>query len=130
MNEPEPRRPGGFAGPELPLDPTGTGGAGRGNELTGREVITRDRVPVGRVESVTDTHLSVRTPESSDAPGGQLWVPKALIATADAENVYLTAERADLHEAVLALPPGQQREFQTLGFIGRLGRARGMLVDR
>lgn len=95
-----------------------------------REVLSDDGMAVGRVARVTTSHISVRMPEESDAPGDQIWIPRDLVKTVDNETVYLRVNRADLHEAVLALPPGQQREFETLAFQGRLGRNRGMMVDQ
>jgi hypothetical protein len=42
--------------------------------------------------------------------------------------VRLSRERADLHDAVLAMPPGEQREFGTLLLNVRIGRERSLRI--
>jgi hypothetical protein len=95
------------------------------SELAGRTVITADGDVIGPVEAETETHLRVRA-AASDAGIGQLWLPKDMIGSVDRESVRLTRERADLHDAVLAMPPGQQREFGSLSLNLRIGRMRGL----
>jgi hypothetical protein len=94
----------------------------------GMAVISADGITVGTVDAQTDTHISVRT-DGGDAPNGQIWVPKWMIATVEGETIRLNVIRADLHEAVLSLPPGQQRAFETLGLKVKIGRARGVTAS-
>jgi hypothetical protein len=91
----------------------------------GKTVVTEDGLTLGTVEAETETHLRVRADESAVA-GGQLWLPKEMMAGVAGSTVRLNRERADLHDAVLAMPPGQQREFGTLSLNVRIGRARGL----
>lgn len=88
-------------------------------------VVSADGVTVGTQEAATDSHIGVRCPET-DAPGGQLWLPRTMIARVEDATIRLNRNRAELHEAVYALPPGQQRAFETLGLNVKIGRARGM----
>jgi hypothetical protein len=94
----------------------------------GMTVISADDVTVGTVDSQTDTHISVRI-ATGDAPNGQMWIPKRMIAAVEGETIRLNVIRADLHEAVLSLPPGQQRAFETLGLNIRIGRKRGVTAS-
>ena len=130
MNESTDGKPGTAAGERLPAVLQDSGREAPPDPHLNRPVLSDDGITVGRVERVTATHLSVRTPEESDAPGDQLWIPRDQVRTVDNEAVYLRVNRAEIHEAVLALPPGQQREYETLAFQGRLGRNRGMLADQ
>src|SRR6266536_3085093 len=91
----------------------------------GMKVISADGIAVGTVDAQTDTHVSVRV-DAGDAPNGQMWLPKRMIEAIDGETVRLNVIRADLHEAVLSLPPGQQRSFDTLALKVKIGRARGV----
>src|SRR5688572_16498380 len=91
----------------------------------GMTVVSADGVTVGVVEGGTDSHIGVRCDEA-DAPGGQMWLPRRMVARVEGETVFLNRERADLHEAVYALPPGQQRAFETLSLGIKIGRARGV----
>lgn len=100
-----------------------TDGAGAESDLQGKLVITADDETIGPVEGVTDTYLRVRA-DDSDAPGSQLWIPRSLVDRVEGALVRLTPERADLHDAVLAMPPGEQREFGTLLLNIRIGRER------
>lgn len=88
-------------------------------------VVSADDVLVGRVDGVTETHINVRTP-MGDSPTRQLWIPCSMIASADADTICLSVERAELHEAVYCMSPGQQREYATLGLGVRIGRERGL----
>ena len=94
-----------------------------GGALQGKLVITADDETIGPVEVVTDTYLRVRA-DGSDSPGGQLWIPRAIVDRIDGETVRLNRERADLHDAVLSMPPGEQREFGSLLLTVRIGRER------
>jgi hypothetical protein len=87
-------------------------------------VVSADGLPVGPIEAETPTHLNVRT--NGDAPTGQIWLPRTMIASVAEDTVRLNVPRAAIHEAVLSLPPGQQREFATLGVNIKVGRARGL----
>jgi hypothetical protein len=93
--------------------------------LTGKMVVTADGETIGPVEGETKTYLRVRA-DASDAPGGQLWLPKRLVDRVDQETVRLNRDRADLHDAVLSMPPGEQREFGSLMLNVRIGRTRGL----
>lgn len=88
-------------------------------------VVSADDVTVGRVDGITETHFNVRTP-MGDSPTRQLWIPRSMIASSDADMIRLTVARADLHEAVYSMSPGQQREYATLGLGVRIGRERGL----
>lgn len=91
----------------------------------GMIVVSADGVAIGPLEADADTHLRVRV-EQGDAPAGQIWVPKAMVRGVEGNAVHLNRIRADLHEAVLAMPPGQQREFSTLAITLNVGRTRGL----
>lgn len=91
----------------------------------GRQAITADGIVLGPVEADTESHLRIRLIEG-DAPGGQIWVPRAWVGGVEGGAVRINRVRADLHEAVLAMPPGQQREFDTLGITVNIGRRRGV----
>jgi hypothetical protein len=108
-------------------DTTDSAGAEADTEsaLKGKLVITADDVVIGPVEVVTDAHLRVRA-DDSDAPGGQLWIPRTLVDRVDGGVVRLNRERAGLHDAVLAMPPGEQREFGSLLLKVRIGRERSL----
>lgn len=94
--------------------------------LRGRRVFTADRVYLGPVDGDTESHIRVRT-HDGDAPGGHLWLARTMIQDIGPRTIRLNRERADLHDAVLSLSPGEQREYQTLGVTtARLGRARGL----
>lgn len=93
--------------------------------LTGKMVITADDEAIGPVEAETSAYLRVRA-DGSDAPSGQLWLPKAMVERVERESVRLNRERADLHDAVLSMPPGEQREFGSLLLNLRIGRTRGL----
>jgi hypothetical protein len=93
--------------------------------LRGKTVVTDDDVELGEVDGETDTHLRVRA-VGSDIPGGQLWLPKAMVREVAGDTITLSRARADLHDAVLAMPPGQQHEYGTLGLSLHLGRMRGL----
>jgi hypothetical protein len=96
-----------------------------GTALMGKRVVTADGVDLGTIEGETDTHLRVRT-EQTDLPEGLIWIPKTMIAETVGDSMTLDRIRSDLHDAVLALSPGEQREFASLGFNVRIGRARGL----
>ncbi len=91
--------------------------------LRGRRVVTADGILLGEVDGQTDTHLRVRTPDA-EAPDGHLWVPRMYIRLIEDDELHLDRERADLHDAVLSLSPGEQREFASLGVTINLGRHR------
>ena len=95
------------------------------SNLSGRTVITADGEAIGLVEAETATHLRVHA-VGNDLSVDQLWVPKDMVGSVEGEWVRLTRERADLHDAVLAMPPGQQREFGSLSLNLRIGRMRGL----
>lgn len=95
----------------------------------GMEAITADGIVLGPVEADTETHLRIRLIDG-DAPGGQIWVPKAMVSGVEGGSIRINRVRADLHEAVLAMPPGQQREFETLGITVNIGRRRGIPGER
>lgn len=92
----------------------------------GQRVISADGLAVGIIEQETPTHLGLRA--VAEAPTGQLWLPRTLVGSVEGDVVRLTVPRAALHEAVLSLPPRQQREFASLGLSVRIGRERGMKV--
>ncbi|MGE0541622.1 MAG: DUF2171 domain-containing protein [Dehalococcoidia bacterium] len=108
-------------------DTTDRAGAETGAEsdLKGKLAVTADDTTIGPVEVVTDAYLRVRA-DDSDAPGGQLWIPRTLVDRVDGAIVRLNRERADLHDAVLAMPPGEQREFGSLLLKVRIGRERSL----
>ena len=91
----------------------------------GMIVVSADGVAIGPVEADADTHLRVRVAHG-DAPAGQIWIPKAMVQGVEGSAVHLNRVRADLHEAVLSMPPGQQREFATLAITLNVGRTRGL----
>ena len=91
----------------------------------GMIVVSADGVAIGPVEADMETHVRVRV-EQGDAPGGQMWIPKAMVRGVEGNTVRLNRIRGDLHEAVLAMPPGQQREFSTLAITLNVGRTRGL----
>lgn len=111
--------------------PTMTGAAVRAADppITSQMVVSADGVPIGHVDGVGDTHLNVRM-TVGDSPTHQMWLPRSMIARVDDAVVTLSVERSELHEAVYCLPPGQQREFATLGLSVRIGRARGVGVGQ
>ncbi len=90
----------------------------------GQMVVSADGLPVGQIEAETPTHLNVRT--GGDAPSGHIWLPRRMIESVTDDTVRLNVPRAAIHEAVLSLSPGQQREFATLGVNVKIGRARGL----
>lgn len=89
-----------------------------GSAAVGDQVICADGVPLGRVEGDEGTHLRVRR---SAAPP-LVWVPKSLIAGVEAGTVRLLLARDDLHDGIIALAPGRQREFGTLEGLSLLVR--------
>ena len=91
----------------------------------GMTVVSADGIAIGRVEADAETHLRVRV-EHGDAPDGQIWIPKTMVRGVEGDAVHLNRIRADLHEAVFAMPPGQQREFSTLAITLNVGRTRGL----
>ena len=94
-------------------------------ELKGRTVISADGIEIGEVEAETASHIRVRMPHP-DNPGGFIWLPKETVSGVEGGAVHLSRLRAELHDAVLALSPGEQREFATLGLSVRIGRQRGL----
>jgi hypothetical protein len=94
-----------------------------GEPLKGRRAITADGVDLGVVDAETETHLRVHA-EDSDAPDRHLWLPKEMVDQVAAGTVSLNRRRADLHDAVFSLPPGQQREYATLEPTVKIGRER------
>lgn len=99
-----------------------------GEMLRGVRVITSDGVDLGTVDAETETHLRVRAADS-DAPDQHLWLPKLMVAETAAGTVSLNRRRADLHDAVFSLPPGQQREYATLESTVKIGRARWLGME-
>jgi len=93
--------------------------------LKGKVVVTADGIELGEVEAEAGTHLRLRS-TGGDAPSSQLWLPKAMIEESDGDVIRLNRQRADLHDAVLSLSPGQQREFASLGLNLHMGRLRGL----
>jgi hypothetical protein len=91
--------------------------------LKGRRVITADGVELGAVDAETETHLRVHA-QDSDAPDRHLWLPKTMVDQTATGTVSLNRRRADLHDAVFSLPPGQQREYATLEPTVKIGRER------
>jgi hypothetical protein len=91
----------------------------------GLTVVSADGIVVGTVAGQTGSHIHVRA-EASDSPTGEMFLPRGLIDSVAGDLLRLNIERADIHEAVYCLPPGQQREFETLIPRVRLGRARGL----
>ncbi len=86
--------------------------------VIGDRVICSDGEPLGVVERDEDTHLRVRRPESPPI----VWVAKSLIAGVSDGMVTLLLPRDDLHDGVIALPPGRQREYGTLETVSLLVR--------
>jgi hypothetical protein len=91
--------------------------------LRGRRVVTADGILLGEVAGETASHLRVHTADG-DAPDDYLWVPRAAIRLIEDDELHLDRERADLHDAVLSLSPGEQREFASLQLPIRIGRQR------
>jgi hypothetical protein len=91
--------------------------------LKGKRVITSDGIDLGEVDGETASHLRVRS-EISDAPENHLWVPRDMVDRITRGAVHLNRRRADLHDAVFALSPGQQRAYATLEPTVRIGRDR------
>jgi hypothetical protein len=91
--------------------------------LRGRRVVTADGVLLGAVDGETASHVRVHTPDGN-APDDYLWVPRAYIRLVEDDELHLHRERADLHDAVLSLSPGEQREFASLKLPFRIGRHR------
>lgn len=88
----------------------------------GTMVITLDGVCLGTFESDEGTHLKVRLADA-DTPVHSIFVPKRMVSSMGDGEIRLRVERADIHDAVYALPPGEQREYSTLGNVRPLGRA-------
>lgn len=99
-----------------------------GESLRDMRVVTADGIELGDVDGETDTHIRVHT-EPTDLPEDHLWLPRALVGEIGGRTVRISRRRADLHDAVLSLSPGEQREYATLGTSIRIGRAR-WLGDR
>lgn len=97
-----------------------------GDSLRGRRVVTADGVTLGMVDGETESHIRVMM-RHSDAPEGHVWLPRVMMQDVERRTIRLNRNRADLHDAVLSLSPGEQREYATLGLTAtRLGRARGL----
>ena len=94
-------------------------------EMKGKTVVTADEIELGEVEAETASHIRVRC-FADDVAGGYLWLPKQMVRGVEGDAVHLDRLRAELHDAVLALSPGEQREFGTLGLSVRIGRLRGL----
>lgn len=86
--------------------------------MAGDCVVCADDVELGVVEGDEGTHLRIRRPERPPI----VWVPKTLIAATAANVVRLMLPRDDLHDGVIALSPGRQREYGTLESISLLVR--------
>ena len=95
------------------------------SQLKGKTVSTADGVVLGTVDATTETHVRVHTP-SDIVEGDQLWLPRQMIESVTDDAIRLNVERPDIHDAVFALAPGQQRQYATLGLNVRLGRNRGL----
>jgi hypothetical protein len=104
---------------EPTAEPTATAPA----SLRGRRVVTADGVLLGEVDGETASHVRVHTP-GGDAPDDYLWVPRDYIRLVEDDEVHLHRARADLHDAVLSLSPGEQREFASLKLPISIGRHR------
>jgi hypothetical protein len=94
-----------------------------GEALRNRRVVTSDGIDLGEVDGASDTHIRVLS-ESSDAPERHLWLPTAMVDEVSVTTVRLNRRRADLHDAVFALSPGQQRAYATLEPTVKIGRDR------
>lgn len=101
----------------------------KGEPAPGQVVVSADGVVIGRVESNAGTHLGVRLNDPAGGTG-HIWLPAEMVDSVEEDTVRLNVNRADIHEAVLGMPPARQREFGTLGLHVKLGRARGMVADR
>ena len=95
----------------------------------GQTVVTSDGIPLGPIEADERTHLRVRLLDG-EGPLDAIFVPVRLVRGVENDVVQLTAARADLHEAVYTLSPGQQREYATLGLRTPFGRRRGQQTGR
>jgi hypothetical protein len=91
--------------------------------LKGKHVITADGIDLGEVDGETSSHIRVRS-EVSDAPEHRLWLPRMMVVETTRSAVHLNRRRADLHDAVFGLSPGQQRAYATLEPTVRIGRER------
>jgi hypothetical protein len=81
-------------------------------------VICADDVPLGVVEADEGTHLRVRRPREQPP---LVWVDKHLIAGMSG-SVRLLVNRDELHDGVICMPPGRQREYATLEAVSLLMR--------
>lgn len=93
--------------------------------VRGQMVITSDGIALGPVEADERTHLRVRVGRT-EGPTEHLFIPLSMVGVVEGETVHLNVPRDHLHEAVYALPPGQQREYATLGLRAPLGRGRAI----
>lgn len=91
----------------------------------GQPVMSADMVELGTVQALDTTHIRVG-PVSGGAAGMYLWIPKTMVQQVGGEGVSLNVNRAELHDAVFEMSPGEQREYATLGLHVKLGRARGL----
>lgn len=93
--------------------------------LRDKTVITADGVELGTIDALTATHVRLATTNDL-IESSQLWLPRAMIGGIEGDHVRLTRERGELHDAVYALAPSQQREYATLNLGIRIGRERGL----
>jgi hypothetical protein len=85
----------------------------------GDTVVCADDVPLGVVEADEGTHLRVRRPREQPP---LVWVDKHLIAGTSGGSVRLLVNRDELHDGVICMPPGRQREYATLEAVSLLMR--------
>jgi len=97
--------------------------AATGETLRGKRVVTADGIELGGVDGEAETHIRVLA-EATDLPGEHLWLPRAYVEDVTGRTIRLSRRRAELHDAVLQLSPGEQREYATLNAQVRIGRQR------
>ena len=77
---------------------------------SGDQIICADEEPLGTVQADDGTHLRLER----DDGGGVAWLPKIAVKGVHNGVVRLWVGRDDLHDAVIGLSPGRQREYLTL----------------
>lgn len=93
----------------------------------GMRVVSADGDELGTVQALASTHIRVG-PVGGGAAGMFLWIPKTMIHTTSGDLLTLNVNRAEMHDAVFEMSPGEQREYATLGLHVKLGRARGLAL--
>lgn len=81
-----------------------------GEVAAGDQIICADGEPLGTVQADEVTHLRVLRDDGK----GIAWLPKIAVRGIGNGVVRLWVGRDDLHDSVIGLSPGRQREFLTL----------------